>query len=84
MVLRKKINKIFKPLRTLTKKIKGRLPIWELNKGFLYIPVEIKRIREYYQLYMHKFDNLDKKDQFLEKTQSITTHSVWNRFLIDS
>lgn len=84
MVLRKKINKVFKPLRTLTKKIKGRLPIWELNKGFLYIPVEIKRIREYYQLYMHKFDNLDKKDQFLEKTQSITTHSVWNRFLIDS
>lgn len=83
MVLRKKINKVFKPLRTLTKKIKGRLPIWELNKGFLYIPVEIKRIREYYQLYMHKFDNLDKKDQFLEKTQSITTHSVWNRFLID-
>lgn len=84
MVLRKKINKVCKPLRTLTKKIKGRLPIWELNKGFLYIPVEIKRIREYYQLYMHKFDNSDKKDQFLEKTQSITTHSVWNKFLIDS
>ena len=67
-----KINKINKSLAQLTKE-KRRTQISSViyERGDITVdPMDIKRIIKGYceQLHAHKFDNLDKIDQFLERT----------------
>ena len=57
----KKINKIDKPLGRVTRKrqnYKPRNETWHISKN----PANTKKIREYYELYTIKIENLDKTD----------------------
>ena len=77
------VNKIDKPLATLTEKKRERTQINKKRreKGEISIDTaEIqKALRECYeQLHANKFDNLDEMDKFLE-TQATKAHSKRNR-----
>ena len=66
-----KINKIDKPLARLIKKKREKTQINKTRneKGEVTIDkAEIQRIiRDYYELYGNKMDNLEEMDRFLEK-----------------
>ena len=65
-----KINKTNKAIERLTKKERKREPlILVIKQAAAKNPTDIKRqIREYCeQYYMHTFDHIDGKDQFLKK-----------------
>lgn len=76
------INKTYSPVAKLTKKKrekerkKAQIPISRMKKWLPPQRLDIKRIvGEYYvQLYPHKFNNLDKIDQFLKKKKYTHTH----------
>lgn len=71
-----KVNKIDNLLAKLTKKKEKREIINIRKKSAIMIfsnsittdPMDVKRIiKEYYELYAHTFNNLDKMDQLLER-----------------
>ena len=71
MVLPKKINKNYKPLARLTKILKREdtnHQYQEWNGDITTDPTALKKeIKDYYeQLYSHKFNNLEKMEQFLQ------------------
>lgn len=75
----KKTHKIHKPLPRLTKNREKKQTANcrnEIEDTTTDLTVRKRQIKQYYEHYSHKYDNLDTMDQLIKKTYTTKTHSI--------